>query len=281
MGNIAIITGSSSGFGLLTTLELAKQGFSVLATMRNIEKADVFRLHTTDQRILDRIHPCQLDVTDEASIASFAEKIQTLGKIDVLINNAGFAIGGFAEHIEVSTYRRQFETNVFGVMAVTQVVLPLMREQGSGTIINVSSVSGRTAFPGLSAYVSSKFALEGYTESLRLEMKPFGVNVALVEPGSFSTNIWGSGMEIVEQSTNQKSPYYSYMKRITDSLESGKTKHEDPILVAKLITKLAQMKQVKKLRYPIGKGLVTTLRIKQLLSWQQWERIILKVIFKN
>ncbi|MCL7747985.1 oxidoreductase [Halalkalibacter alkaliphilus] len=281
MRRTAIITGASSGFGLLTTLELAKRGFRVLATMRNVEKAVAFNSLTDDGDILERIEPFPLDVTEGDSVARFSKKVQSMEKVDVLINNAGFAVGGFAEEIEIEDYRRQFETNVFGVMAVTQAVLPAMREQKSGTIINVSSVSGRIGFPGLSPYVSSKHALEGYSESLRLEVAPFGIQVALVEPGSYSTNIWSSGMEVSERSLDSGSPYYDYMKGITSRLEAGKKNHGDPDEVVHLLCELAMEERVKKLRYPIGKGLKWTLALKQLMPWSWWEKIVLRQVLKK
>ncbi|MDT8860386.1 SDR family oxidoreductase [Alkalihalobacillus sp. MEB130] len=281
MRKIAIITGASSGFGLLTTVELAKQGFFVLATMRSVEKAVAFNAILDDQEILERIEPFPLDVIEADSIARFSKKVQSLEQVDVLINNAGFAMGGFAEEIDASDYKRQFETNVFGVMAVTQAVLPVMRKQRSGKIINISSVSGRIGFPGLSPYASSKHALEGYSESLRLEVKPFGIDVALVEPGSYQTNIWSTGMEVAGHSEEKDSAYEEYMQAITRNLEVGKKKHGDPAEVAKLIVDLASRETIKRLRYPIGRGLKLMLLVKQLMPWSMWEKIVLGQVFKK
>jgi NAD(P)-dependent dehydrogenase (short-subunit alcohol dehydrogenase family) len=244
--------------------------------MRHIEKAAIFNTLTKDKDILKRIHVYPLDVTDKDSIVTFKKNVQSYERVDVLVNNAGFAVGGFAEEVGMEAFRRQFDTNVFGVMAVTQAILPLMREQGSGTIINISSVSGKIGFPGLSAYAASKHALEGYTESLRLELKPFGIQVALVEPGSYKTNIWSTGMEVAERSKAENSPYYDYMRAITDKLESGKEKHEDPNDVAALISEIAEMKKINKLRYPIGRGLKVTLLVKKVLPWSIWEKVVLK-----
>lgn len=275
----AIITGSSSGFGLLTTLELAKQGFRVIATMRDLEKADVFNTQTKDEKILSNIEVHQLDVSDATSIESLKQKVTTLDRVDVLVNNAGFGMGGFAEKISVDDYRRQFETNVFGVMGVTQAVLPKMREQRAGKIIQVSSISGRTGFPGLSPYVSSKFALEGFSESLRLEMAPFGVQVALVEPGSYKTNVWSSGMEIAGD-YDEDSDYHKPLKKILSVLEKSQPNHGDPSEVAKLITQLASQKDMPKLRYPIGKGIKSTLLAKSVLSWKKWEKTMISMLKK-
>ena len=126
--------------------------------------------------------------------------MEDFGKVDVLINNAGYAGAGFVEEVSMEEYRKQFETNVFGVLAVTKAFLPLMRKQGQGCIINISSISGKVAFPGLSPYIASKHAIEGWSESLRLEMQPFGVKVVLIEPGSYKTNIWSTGKQVAVES---------------------------------------------------------------------------------
>lgn len=280
MEKVAIVTGSSSGFGLFTTIALANAGFNVIATMRDTSKSAIFKSITTAQTILDKIEVLSLDVTNEASIEKLRKRVESLEHLDVLVNNAGIAIGGFVEEIPIDAYRKQFETNVFGLMAVTQTVIPKLRKQAKGTIINMSSISGKVGFPGLSPYVSSKHAIEGYSESLRLEMQPYGVQVALVEPGSFATNIWSSGMEIVSGSSDKKSPYYTYMKQLLTTLDDGKEKHQDPRMVANLICKIALMKQVDKFRYPIGRGVSLQFKLKQLLLWKHWERLVIHTISK-
>lgn len=276
----AVVTGSSSGFGFHTCMELASKGYNVLATMRNMEKAFVFSKEVRDKTILERIHPYPLDVTDAASVENFSQYIQTIDRIELVVNNAGFAVGGFAEELKLEDYRKQFETNVFGVMAVTKVVLPSMRKQKSGKIINISSISGRLAFPGLSAYSSSKHALEGYSESLRLELKPFGIDVLLIEPGSYQTNIWKTGMNQIDNSENEGSPYQAYMKKIVAAMEAGKEGHGDPAEVARLIGDLAEKEKVHGMRYPIGKGAKLMLGLKNLLPWSIWEKQVLQRIFK-
>ncbi len=180
----AIVTGSSSGFGELIAIELARSGFKVIATMRNLNKKEHLLKLAAAENVIDKITVFPLDVTMQESVEKFKGFVQSLVSVDVLVNNAGYAQGGFSEELTVDEYRSQFETNFFGVIAVTQAVLPVMRRQGSGKIINMSSISGRFGFPGLSPYVSSKHALEGYSESLRLELKPFGIDVILIEPGS-------------------------------------------------------------------------------------------------
>lgn len=276
----AIVTGSSSGFGLWTCLELANKGYQVLATMRNMEKASRLTEAVTDSAILERIQPFQLDVTDSVSIEKFKQHLAGMDQIDLLVNNAGFAVGGFAEELEVDDYRKQFETNVFGVMAITKAVLPYMRKKEAGKIINVSSVSGRIGFPGLSAYSSSKYALEGYTESLRLEMKPFGIDAALIEPGSYQTNIWETSMDSIDQSKNNTSPYSFYMKKMISLMDTGENDQGDPKEVARLISHLAEKDELSGLRYPIGKGAKLMIGLKKILPWKIWEKQVLQRIFK-
>lgn len=272
---IAVVTGSSSGFGLLTTLELAQKGFHVIATMRDMKKGLPLVNQAERLGVKDRIQLFELDVTSSHSITNWKTFMEELGRIDVLVNNAGYAGAGFVEEIPVEEYREQFETNVFGVIGVTQAVLSMMRKQRKGRIITISSISGRVGFPGLSPYVSSKHALEGWSESLRLEMKPFGIDVVIIEPGSFQTNIWSSGKQVTENSLKIDSPYYEKMKKLEQHIEKGSNKFGDPVLVAKLIVGIAQKKQTS-LRYMVGKGVKVTVILKFILPWRLWEKLLLK-----
>ncbi|MBM6617981.1 oxidoreductase [Bacillus suaedaesalsae] len=272
---LAIVTGSSSGFGLLTCLEFAKHGYDVLATMRNVEKGKVLIEQAQVKGLEDLIHISQLDVTCAESVQNFQKYVQQFERINVLVNNAGYAGAGFVEEIPIEEYREQFETNVFGVIQVTQAVLPIMRLQGFGNIINVSSISGRIGFPGLSPYIASKHALEGWSESLRLEMKPFGVNVSLVEPGSFQTNIWSTGKKVAEKSLQKTSPYFQTMKKIEDHLKQNEANYGNPLEVASTIVKVASLPSPD-LRYPVGKGVKTGITLKNSLPWRIWESIFLQ-----
>jgi NAD(P)-dependent dehydrogenase (short-subunit alcohol dehydrogenase family) len=150
-----------------------------------------------------------------------------------------------------------------------------MRKQHKGRIINISSISGRIGFPGLSPYITSKHALEGFSESLRLEMKPYGIDVVLVEPGSYQTNIWSSGKQITEKSLKMDSPYYETMKKLELHIEKGANKFGDPAEVARLIANIAQKKQTT-LRYMVGKGVKIAVILKFILPWKYWERLFLK-----
>ncbi|KZE04795.1 3-oxoacyl-(acyl-carrier protein) reductase [Bacillus mycoides] len=272
---IAIITGASSGFGLLTTLELAKKDYFVIATMRNLEKQIDLISQATKLDLQQNIKVQQLDVTDQGSIHNFQLFLNEINRIDILINNAGYANGGFIEEIPVEDYRKQFETNLFGAISITQLVLPYMRKQKSGKIINISSISGKVGFPGLSPYVSSKYALEGWSESLRLEVKPFGIDVALLEPGSYNTNIWEVGKQLAENQSDTTSPYKEYMDKIQKHINNGNDTLGNPLDVANKIVEIAEARRTT-LRYPIGKGVKFMIFAKKVLPWRLWEFLVLR-----
>jgi NAD(P)-dependent dehydrogenase (short-subunit alcohol dehydrogenase family) len=271
--NTAIVTGTSSGFGMLCAVELAKAGYKVISTVRSIEKAENLLRLADQHNVSDLIQLHTLDVTSEKSVLSFSEYLSKFPSVDVLVNNAGFALGGFCEELSIEEYRLQFETNVFGVIAVTQSVLPIMRKNRTGRIINMSSISGKFGFPGLSPYTASKHALEGFSESLRLELKPFGIDVVLIEPGSYQTNIWSS---INNTTINSNSPYHFYMESLLSEIESGKAGHGNPLDVARLVAEIASQKRTPKLRYPVGKGIKMSLVMKSLVPWKFLESVILK-----
>jgi NAD(P)-dependent dehydrogenase (short-subunit alcohol dehydrogenase family) len=173
-----LITGCSTGFGRATAVELTKRGHEVLATARRPEALDD----------LDVTEKLRLDVDDDASVA---EAVNTAGQVDALVNNAGFGITGPIEHVPLSEFRRMFETNVLGAVRMIQAVLPQMRERGSGTIVNVTSLAGLVTPPIGGAYSATKHALEAVSEALHYEIGHFGVRVALVEPGYFETDFQG------------------------------------------------------------------------------------------
>ncbi len=272
---IAVITGASSGFGLLTTLELAKKNYLVIATMRNLEKQVDLISQATKLNLQQNIKVQQLDVTDQSSIHNFQLFLKDMNRVDLLINNAGYATGGFVEEIPVEEYRKQFETNLFGAISITQLVLPYMRKQKSGKIINISSISGQVGFPGLSPYVSSKYALEGWSESLRLEVKPFGIDVALLEPGSYNTNIWEVGKQLAENQSDTTSPYKEYMDKIQKHINNGNDTLGNPMDVANKIVEIAEARRTT-LRYPIGKGVKFMIFAKKVLPWRLWEFLVLR-----
>ncbi len=210
---IILITGCSSGFGLLMAARLASKGHTILATMRNLEKK---------QALLDEVSKRNgtvdlyaLDVTNKKSIELAISKIIVkYGYIDVLINNAGYGIGGFFEDLTEEEIRKQMETNFFGVQNVTREVLPIMRKRQQGKIINISSVAGFSASPAFGAYNASKWALEAFSESLYYELQLFGIDVLLIEPGTYKTKIFEENACYAKNFNNKKSPYYQYSQQL-------------------------------------------------------------------
>jgi NAD(P)-dependent dehydrogenase (short-subunit alcohol dehydrogenase family) len=191
---IALITGSSSGIGLLTSVELAKAGFRVVATMRDLGRRERLDQAVAAAGVAAQLDIRALDVTSFDTLPTFVDGVvRDYGRLDVLLNNAGFAVAGFAEDIELQELRYQFETNFFGAVAMTKAALPTMRRQRSGHIIMVSSIGGLLGSLTVSSYSASKHALEGWSESLRLEVNALGIKVVLVEPGAFQTDIWTHG----------------------------------------------------------------------------------------
>lgn len=192
-----LITGSSSGFGYLTTLTLARKGYKVWATMRdshgkNSEKRKEFEAIAKNENL--EITVAELDVTSDVSVKELTTKIiQEDGSLDALVNNAGVMYVGITEAYSLEQVQEQFDTNFFGVVRTTKAFLPLIKKSLDGVIINVSSLAGRLVFPYFGVYCASKFALEAYTESLRYELKPLNVDVSIVEPGPFPTNLLHSG----------------------------------------------------------------------------------------
>ncbi|ARW08252.1 oxidoreductase [Bacillus atrophaeus] len=276
---IAIVTGATSGFGLLTAVKLA-QTYTVIATARQPEQASALRETAALHNVEAFIHITALDVTDERSISDFGETLRAYGPFDLLVNNAGTAYGGFIEELTMDHYRKQFETNVFGLISVTKTVLPFLRKHGGAKIINVSSISGLTGFPALSPYASSKHALEGFSESLRLEMLPFGIGTALVEPGSYQTSIWRKSISGNITASAPGSAYHHYYKTILSYVEKNEIESGNPQEVADLIYQLALKKRIRKLRYPVGKGVKLTLLFRALFPWSFWEYILKKKLFK-
>jgi NAD(P)-dependent dehydrogenase (short-subunit alcohol dehydrogenase family) len=201
--------------------------------------------------------------------------VRDYGRIDVLVNNAGFAVAGFAEDMKLDEIRLQFETNFFGQVAITQAVLPAMRRQGSGHIIMVSSISGLHGALSISSYSASKFALEGWSESLRLEMNALGIKVVLVEPGSFQTDIWTRNAHLGEKTLDGSSPNRERGARMRDQVQ--KLKKRDPIEVARKIAKIAQDPNPK-LRYVIGPDAHVQLWLKRALPWKWHEKLVARAL---
>jgi NAD(P)-dependent dehydrogenase (short-subunit alcohol dehydrogenase family) len=262
---VALVTGASSGFGLLTTIELAKAGILVVATIRDIDKKGILLKEAKKQNIEDNIDILQLDVTKAEELQSVKNYVlSTYKSIDFLINNAGFALGGIAEDLSIDDYKNQFDTNLFGAIAVTKAFIPSMRKNRKGKIINIGSISGSFGFPGLTPYASSKFALRGFSEALRLELLPLNIYVCLIEPGSYKTNIWEKGLKEIDLNVHED--YKKMMEMAYQGSTYARDNSEDPLGVAKLIKKIIFEKKPA-FYYPIGKGIKTMLLMKKLIPW--------------
>jgi len=214
MEKVAVVTGTSSGIGFETSLALAREGYFTYATMRDTAKSNKIKEIAQKENL--KINVLELDVDDEKSVKSaIAQILDQKQRIDVLVNNAGWGLWGCVEDVSVDEFKEQFETNFFSIIRLIQEVAPTMRKQSSGTIVNVSSVVGRIGFPASPAYISSKFALEGLSESLRFEFAPFGVNVIIIEPGVIKTNFM-KNMKMAK-----KSELDTVYKDITTKVVSG------------------------------------------------------------
>ncbi len=235
---IVLVTGCRSGFGLLTAVEAARRGHTVYAGLRDLDTADA--LVETAQGL--DVTPVQLDVTsarDRDTVV--AAIVEAHGRLDALVNNAGVALGGAMEQLDEDELRKVFDVNVLGLWALTKAVLPTMRAQGSGTIIQVSSVSGRMAMPGLGAYAASKFALEGMSEAWRHELKPFGIRMAVVEPGPFKTDIWGRNRALSRHALDPESPYAPMVQGLEAAVARiAQDRAEDPTVVSNHIADLLE-----------------------------------------
>ena len=209
--SIALITGSSSGIGFQTSLLLAKAGFYTYATMRNLDKSSkIVDIAQKDNLPLEVL---RLDVTDDKSVKDAINTIAVKQRrIDVVVNNAGYGSVGAVEDFSIDEIKTQFETNFFGAIRVIQSVLPLMRQQRSGIIVNISSIGGRIAFPFSPSYASTKFALEGLSEALQYEVDQFDIKVKLIEPGIIKTN-FPDNMLKAKRAADPSSPYNELLQR--------------------------------------------------------------------
>lgn len=276
MTKVVLITGASSGFGLLTAISLARRGWCVLATMRDLNRRGKLEEASRKAGVLDRIEFLALDVTNTEQIAELAATIASRpDPLAAIVNNAGFAMAGLAEDVTDAELRQQFETNFFGAAAVTRAFLPLLRWQGSGHVVILSSISGRMGFPGVGSYVASKFALEGWAESLRLEMKPLGIQVVLVEPGSFETDIWSRNAILSTQTQDANSPNAARITRLLGRRESGKLK-ANPQIVADGIAAILDDPHPR-LRYVFGWDAHLGLVLRRLLPSRVLEWLLIKV----
>jgi NAD(P)-dependent dehydrogenase (short-subunit alcohol dehydrogenase family) len=282
---VAVVTGSSSGIGYETSLLLAKNGFFTYATMRNPDNSNkIDNLKQSEKLSLEVL---KLDVTDDKSVKEAIEKIANeQGTIDVLVNNAGYALVGPLEELSNQEFKEQFETNVFGVIRVIKEILPIMRKQRHGIIVNISSVAGRTAFPLTSAYVSSKFALEGLSESMAYELEQFGIKVILIEPGVIKTNFdsnlkIGKGVSDTKTTNGNDSPYADLTEKRIAGFKPRFENGLPPIEVAKVILRAITSKNVPpESRYLVGDDASKLMEIKKSKSDKEFRRLMMESVLK-
>ena len=275
--SVAVVTGSSSGIGLAASLALAKNGYLTYATMRNLAKQDSIQSVAEKEHL--PVRTVQLDVTDENSVKNAIQSILSeSGRIDLLVNNAGYGMTGAFEDIGMDEIKSLYETNVFGAIRVTQAVLPIMRKQRSGRIINISSGAGRIGYPGGSAYVSSKFALEGLSESMAFEVEQFGIKTVLVEPGFIRTN-FAENIVTAKKAQDPNSPYSQMMMQMKSSSHRRRMIENAPDadLVASVIVEAATAKEPN-LRYLAGKDVQQMVAAKKSMSDEEFQNMIRKSV---
>jgi short-subunit dehydrogenase len=263
MSKNILVTGASSGFGLLIANELHRKGYRVIGTSRNPNKVQVpFKM-------------IALDLDSDESISTLPDRLfKEISQLDILINNAGFLVTGIAEEIPVELGRKQFETNFWGTIKVTNAILPYFRKQKSGKIITVGSITGLVAFPSTSYYAASKHALEGYFKALRYELSEFNVRVAMIEPGSFKTNIMENSATTLHRIEDYDGLRAKSEKYADFIVEQG----EDPKMVSSKVLKVVETENPK-FRNMVGKGLSILINL-QHFAYGTMEKTILKQLNK-
>ena len=270
--SVAVVTGSSTGNGFETSLLLAKNKFYTYATMRNLDKST--RTKEIAKKDSLPLEVLKLDVTDDKSVADAIDMISNRHRrIDVLVNNAGYDMHGAVEDLSIDEIKTQFETNFFGAVRLMKAVLPLMRKQRSGIIVNVSSIGGRIGVPLNSAYTSSKFALEGFSESMKYELEGFGIRVILIEPGAVKTNFL-ENIKWAQEAMKLDSPYAELSKKISEGVrESFKQASSSPLQVAEAILNAIKSENPNT-RYLVGDDAAAIIERRKKSSDFEFERWI-------
>ena len=265
---VALVTGGSSGIGEQTASRLRKAGFEVYAVARRVDRMAALEG--------EGVTTFAMDVTDDASMVAGVDRvIAERERLDVLVNNAGYGSYGAVEDVPIDEARRQFEVNVFGLARLTQLVTPHMRRQGSGRIINISSIGGKFYEPLGAWYHATKFAVEGFSDSLRVELAPFGIDVVLVEPGPIRTE-WN---EISRESLTETSKGGAYeemaenVRQVLERADTSRLMSSPPSVVAKKIVKAATAGNPRA-RYPVGRNAGTILRARRLLPDRAFDAVV-------
>ncbi len=267
MSKTALVTGASSGIGEETARTLHKLGYTVYAAARRTDRLK--------QLTNVGIHALTMDVTDDESMTSGIEKIiAETGRIDVLVNNAGYGSYGAIEDVTLDEARRQFEVNVFGLGRLTQLVLPHMRAQRSGTIINISSMGGRLTTPLGGWYHATKYAVEALSDALRMETAPFDIDVVVIEPGGIRTEWSGIAADHLEE-TAEGSAYASQIKAVANSMRSESTnkRQSPPSVIADTVEKIVTARKPRT-RYVVGFAAKPLVTLRRLLPDRAFDRVI-------
>ena len=267
MTKVILITGASSGIGFDAAAMLARQGHRVYAAARRVERMDPLKELG--------VVPLRMDVTDEASMeAGVRMVLDAEGRIDVLVNNAGYGYFGAIENVSMEEARRQQEVNVFGLARLCQLVLPIMREQGSGRIVNTASVAGKTVLYFGGWYHVSKFSVEALSDALRMELKPFGIDVSMIEPGGIRTN-WGIIAADHLAESSKGTPYEAEGLREAETMRKAYTIRllSKPAVVARAISRAVNSRRPRA-RYRVGFGAHTLVFLHTILPARWWDALL-------
>src|SRR3954469_22129919 len=263
-----LITGCSSGIGQATAEHLAGKGYRVYATARRPE--------SIEDLAAKGCKTLALDVTDEDSMQSAVAEV---GTVDALVNNAGYSQSGAAESVRMEDVRRQFETNVFGLLRMCQLVLPGMREQGFGRIVNISSMGGKVVFPGGGMYHATKFAVEAMSDAMRFEVESFGVDVVIVEPGLIRTSFGDAAVQSIQGGTEDDGPYADFNAAVAATTAGAyngplaRFAGAGPQAVAKTIEKAIKARRPRT-RYPVTASARLLLAQHALMPDRLWDRVV-------
>ena len=271
MRKTVLITGTSSGIGRAMLEHFAEAHWNVAATMRSPDKHQ-------DLANLDNVKLYKLDVADKASIKeAIKAAIKDFGKIDVIVNNAGYGAVGIFEKATDEQIRKQFDVNVFGVMNVIREILPHFRERKDGTIINITSIGGLITFPIYSVYHATKWAVDGFAESLHFELKPLGIRVKNIEPGAIKTDFYSRSQDLFMNSNIYD--YDTYEEVCLENIQAVAANAPPPSIVAKKVLQAANSKSFK-LRYPVGNQTPLLLFIRRILP-NSWFFPIIRNVFER
>ena len=263
----ALVTGASSGIGQDTARRLQALGYTVYGAARRTDRLRALAA--------DGIHPLPMDVTDDASMSAGVDRIlEETGRIDVLVNNAGYGSFGAIEDVPMDEARRQFEVNVFGLARLTQLVAPHMRAQGSGTIINISSIGGRLTTPLGGWYHATKYAVEALSDALRMELRPFGIDVVVVEPGCIRTAWWAIAADHLK-ATASGSAYADQIRAVAGTMrsESNQRRYSPPEVIARTIGKIVTARRPRT-RYAVGFMARPLIAARRILTDRAFDRLI-------